>query len=255
MCSDSLCGKKVSQVFPEVKTDICFTKIDFNELNKMDLVFLAVPHNTAKPIAENLFTKVIDLSVDHRHTHTYGLTEIFSDEIKNAKLVANPGCYATACLLSVWPIKDKIEYLAFDCISGYSGGGKNNSYDYVENVIAYNLVNHFHKQEIEDKLGFSVSFTPHVVNIFKGLMCTSHIKLKEEISKKELFKIYNSQYNNSMVKVVEKIPCTKEVINTPYCYINFEVNKKELVIISVIDNLLKGAASQAIQNMNLMLGI
>jgi N-acetyl-gamma-glutamyl-phosphate reductase len=255
MCSDSLLGKKVSEVFSEIKSDICFSKIDFEELNNMDLVFLAVPHGTAKPIADNLSTKVIDLSADHRYTQTYGLPEIFKEKIMSSTIVANPGCYATACILGAYPIKDKIDFVAFDCISGYSGGGKNNPYDYSENIIAYSLMNHFHKKEICEQLGLSISFTPHVVNAFCGLMSTAHIKLKEEINKDELKEIYEKLYFGSNTKIVDKVPCTKDVVNTDFCNIYFEVDGKDLVVVSVIDNLMKGASSQAIENMKLMLGI
>jgi N-acetyl-gamma-glutamyl-phosphate reductase len=214
-----------------------------------------VPHGAAKELASKLTCKVIDLTADHRSTHTYGLPEVFTSEIKNANLVANPGCYATACLLASLPVKDKIDSIVFDCISGYSGGGKTSKYDYEENIIAYSLVNHFHKNEIQDKLGMKVSFTPHVVNAFNGLMCTAHITLKNEMSKDELMVLYYEKYASTLTQLSETIPCTKDVLNTPFCKISFEVSGKELVVVSVLDNLMKGAASQAIQNMNLIFGL
>jgi len=254
ICSQTSAGKKVNEILPELKTDLLFSPIDIDALNKMDCVFLAVPHGAAKELASKLTCKVIDLTADHRSTHTYGLPEFNSTEIQNAKLVANPGCYATACLLAALPVKDKIDSVVFDCISGYSGGGKTSKYDYEENIIAYSLVNHFHKSEIQDKLGMKVSFTPHVVNAFNGLMCTAHITLKEETSKAELSELYSAKYASTLTQVSETIPCTKEVLNSPFCKISFEVNEKELVVVSVLDNLMKGAASQAIQNMNLLFG-
>ena len=254
ICSQTSAGKKVNEVLPELKTDLVFSSIDISKLNQMDCVFLAVPHGAAKEIASKLTCKVIDLTADHRSTHTYGLPEVYSNEIKKATLVANPGCYATACLLASLPVKDQIDSVVFDCISGYSGGGKTSKYDFEENIIAYSLVNHFHKNEIQDKLGMKISFTPHVVNAFNGLMCTAHIALKEGMSKEVLFEKYSSLYKDTLTQVSETIPCTKEVLNSPFCKISFEVNGLELVVVSVLDNLMKGAASQAIQNMNLLFG-
>jgi N-acetyl-gamma-glutamyl-phosphate reductase len=257
VCSVSNAGKKISEVIPRLSSDLAFSKLDFDELNKLDCVFLAVPHGEAKPIAEKLSCKVIDLSADHRSTHPYGLTEIFKKEISNSstKLIANPGCYATACILSAWPIRDKIDSVVFDCISGYSGGGKTNKYDYENNIIAYGLTNHFHKKEIQEKLGMQISFTPHVVNAFSGLMSTAHIKLSETSCYAEIMQAYSKAYLNSFTSMQDKIPCTKDVVDTPECKIGFEVDGQELIVISVLDNLMKGAASQAIENMNLMFGL
>jgi len=254
VCSTSHVGKKVSELFPKTKSDLVFSEIDFEKLNKMDCVFLAVPHGEAKKIAEKINSKIIDLSADHRSTHVYGLSDVFKNDLFGVKLIANPGCYATACLLGAWPMKDQIETIAFDCISGYSGGGKTNKYDFEENIMAYNLTNHFHKKEILEQIGLDISFVPHVVNAFNGLMSTVHIKLKEEIKKEEIFEKYSKLYANSFTSILDSVPCTKEVINTPQCKIGFEVSGKELVVVSVIDNLMKGSSSQAIENMNLMFG-
>lgn len=250
-------GKKVNEVFPELECDLIFSGVSFEALNKMDVVYLAVPHGSAKPIAEKLKCRVIDLSKDHRLTNTYGLPEIFKEEINGADFIANPGCYATACILASYPIKNLIKEVIFNGISGYSGAGKNAGIDYGENVIAYKLTKHNHVKEMEKVLGFDFSFTPHVVNSFSGLMCTAHILLKKPVKPEEIKRKYEKVYAGSFTKVVEHIPCTKEVTNTPYCFLGgfeFDGNNK-LVIVSVIDNLLKGAASQAIENMNLMFNV
>lgn len=242
----------------EPLTGLKYSKLEPDELNKMDVVFLSTPHGTAKEICEKLNTRVIDMSADHRCTNTYGLPEVFKEEIKDATLVGNPGCYATANILSVYPIKEYIDYVVFDCISGYSGGGKNakDKFDYEENIIAYQLTKHFHINEMEKILKCSLSFTPHVVNAFSGLMCTAHVFLKKEAQDIDIKKIYQEFYKNTFTRIVEGIPQTKDVINTPYCNIGgFEKDKNnQIIIVSVIDNLQKGAASQAVQNMNIMFG-
>ena len=251
--SGSLVGKKVSS-----NLDLKFSPLDFDKLNLLDVVFLAVPHGEAKKIVPKLTCRVIDMSADHRIKGVYGLPEVFSDKIKNAKLIGNPGCYATACILSVYPIKDLISNVVFDCVSGYSGGGKNakEKYDIEENIIAYKLNNHFHVEEMENVLGFDVLFTPHVTSFFRGIMCTAHVFLKEDVSEKDIKKKFEEFYEKSLTKVVNGIPCTKDVMQSPYCHIGgFEKKGNCVVIVSVIDNLLKGAASQAVENMNLMFGL
>ncbi len=226
-----------------------YTKLTISDLSEMDVVFLAVPHGKAKDIASHLNCNVIDLSADHRLTNTYGLPEINKLSIAHSKLIANPGCYATACILSVYPIKEKIQNVVFDCISGYSGGGKNHTFNVNENIIAYKLTDHFHKQEMSKVLGIPISFTPHVVNTFSGIMCTAHIFLTEPV--KNIRTLYKEFYKNT--KIVDHIPTTKEVVSTSNCIIGgFDQSGNEIVIISVVDNLLKGAVSQAIENMEIM---
>ncbi len=260
--SETHAGKNVSDIFTDLKCNLKFSHITIPDLNRQDIVFLSVPHGKAKQIASQLKCKIIDLTSDHRLTHTYGLPEIFSDRISKSGFVANPGCYATACILAAYPLKDSIDHAVFDCISGYSGGGKNNSYDYMENIIAYKLTGHNHIPEISKTLGISFSFTPHVVNAFSGIMCTAHLFLKKSIDTAEIKNQYREFYEGTFTKVADDstIPCTKDVTGTPYCHIGgFEEvknsNDNEIIIVSVIDNLMKGAASQAVENMNLMFGL
>ena len=255
--SESYVGKKVSSVI-DVSLNLEFSQLDFDKLNSLDVVFLAVPHGEAKKLVPKLKCRVIDMSVDYRIKGVYGLPEVFSDKIKDAKLIGNPGCYATACILSVYPIKDLISNVVFDCVSGYSGGGKNakEKYDIEENIIAYKLNDHFHVEEMENVLGLNVLFTPHVTSFFRGIMCTAHVFLKEDVKSEEIKKRFEEFYKGSLTKVVSDIPCTKDVMQSPYCHIGgFEKKGNCVVIISVIDNLLKGAASQAVENMNLMFGL
>ncbi|MBS3106692.1 N-acetyl-gamma-glutamyl-phosphate reductase [Candidatus Woesearchaeota archaeon] len=226
-------------------------------INQQDVAFLAVPHGTAEALAKNLTCKVIDLSADQRLTAVYGLPEAFSKQISHAQIVGNPGCYATACILAALPLKNHLKSCVFDCISGYSGAGKNahEKFNYAENIIAYHLADHLHLPEIKKALGCSVSFTPHVVNAFSGLMCTAHLNLKETLSLEAVQSLYESFYKDGFTTAVSHIPSTKEVVGTPFCHIGgFAKDENGLVVVSVIDNLMKGAASQAIENFNLMFG-
>lgn len=249
--SKSMAGKKLEGA------NLHYSKLDINLLNSLDVVFLALPHGESKLLLKKLKCKVIDLSSDHRLTHTYGLPEINKDNIKMSMVVANPGCYATACILAIWPIKDIVSNVVFDCISGYSGAGKNaeKKFSYKGNIIAYSLTNHFHISEIEKNLKMNVSFTPHVIDLYNGIMCTVHAKLKKDVPIKKIIGKYKI-YKGTSTKITSKIPCVKDVAGSPNCLIGgFEKDKNGgIVIISEIDNLLKGAATQAIENMNLMCG-
>jgi len=280
--SKTYAGKTVKSVYNDFSNpELKFTNIPIEDLNKVDVVFLAVPNGTAMDIVPKLKCKVIDLSADYRfedskiyekiyntkHTDNgtkavYGLPELFKKEIKKAKLVANPGCYATASILAALPIQKYSENIIFDCKSGYSGAGVKKTYvndpiNYSDNIIAYKITNHRHKYEIQQFLKNKISFTPHVIPVFRGLMCTMHAILNKKIDSNQIKNIYENFYKNeSFVKIVKKNPELHDVQNNNYCCIGgFEIDENnQLVVISVIDNLLKGASGQAVQNMNLMFG-
>ncbi|MBU1945382.1 MAG: N-acetyl-gamma-glutamyl-phosphate reductase [Nanoarchaeota archaeon] len=286
--SKSYNGQKVKSLYTDFDGEDSFTNYTVDEINsmKLDCVFLAVPHTTAHSLVPQLkIKKIIDLSADYRFKKTeeyekiyglehkdkegnkkavYGLPELFKEKIKKAKLVANPGCYATCCILAALPIQKLSKYIVFDCKSGYSGAGKSSIYakdpenTIKDNLVAYKLTNHRHKYEIEQFIKTKLSFTPHVIGAFQGMMCTAHLLLKKSVSKDEIIKKFEDYYKDEpFVKVVkDKIHEVKDVVGTNYCYIGgFEIDKNnQLVIVSVIDNLIKGASGQAIQNMNLILG-
>ncbi|MFH1642155.1 MAG: N-acetyl-gamma-glutamyl-phosphate reductase, partial [Nanoarchaeota archaeon] len=244
--------------------------------------FLAVPHKTAMEIVPKLKCKVVDLSADYRfknhnqyekvyniqHTDkktkaVYGLPEIFKEKIMKAKVIANPGCYPTACILATYPIQKLAKYIVFDCKSGYSGAGKapsyyNDSKNLQDNILPYKLTKHRHKYEIEQFIKPKLSFTPHVLPTFQGMLCTAHIILKKNIQKEEIIKMYKDFYKDEPFTQVleEKIPDLHDIQKTNYCKIGgFEIDENnQLIIISVIDNLIKGASGQAVQNMNLTFG-
>ena len=281
--SKSYNGKKVSSLYSEFKGNDVFTDYSIDDINKMklDCVFLAVPHTTAFSIVSKLkCKKIVDLSADYRFKKTleyekvynvkykfpkkavYGLPELFKEKIKKSKLVANPGCYATACLLSSLPVSKLAKYIVFDCKSGYSGAGKSSKFakdhnTIKDNIVAYKLVNHRHKPEMEQFIKAKLSFTPHVIDAFEGMMCTAHVLLKKKVDKKEIISLFKEFYKDQLfVKIVSEIPEIKDVKGTNYCHIGgFEIDSNnQLVIVAVIDNLMKGASGVAVQNMNLMFG-
>jgi len=276
-------GKTVKSMYPDFNdAKLKFTDVGLDELGSLDVVFLTVPNGVAMRIAQKLKCKVIDLSADYRykdvptyekvygikHTdkkakYAYGLPELFKAEIKKAKVIGNPGCYATASILAALPMQKYCKYIVFDCKSGYSGAGVKSTYNndpknYTDNIIAYKLSAHRHKSEIEQFIKTKLSFTPHVIPTFRGIMCTMHAILDKKIGNNKIKNIYKNYYKKEpFIKVMEdKIPELHDVQNTNYCCIGgFEVdNNSQLVVVSTIDNLIKGASGQAVQNMNIMFG-
>jgi len=255
-------GKKVRSLYPDFKCDLKFTKSSFDQINESDVVFLALPSGLALNLAPKLKGKVIDLGADYRFSDlkiyenvygnkhitktnfVYGLPELFKDKIKKAKVIGNPGCYVTASLLSSLPIDKFAKNFIFDCKSGYSGAGAKKSFmndekNFTGNILPYNITDHRHKYEMQQFLSGRVSFTPHVIPAFRGLMSTAHILLKKKMVGKKIKDLFKKYYaDHPFVKVVDVIPNLHDVRNTNYCYLGgFEVDENDqLVIISVIDN-------------------
>ena len=281
--SESSANKFVKELYQDFDGELKYTDYSIKEIKsmKLDIMFLAMPNGSAMRIVPKLNCKIIDLSADYRFnnmkdyeevykiSHTdqkrkavYGLPEIFFDKIRKADIVSNPGCYATASILAIYPIQEYADYIVLDCKSGYSGAGKKPSYvnepkNYTDNIIPYNIVSHRHKAEIEQFIKTRLSFTPHVIPTFQGLMCTAHILLKKKVTPEKARKIYLDFYKEKpFVKILEKIPDLHDAQKTNLCCLGgFEIDdNNQLVIISVIDNLIKGASGQAIQNMNIMFG-
>lgn len=280
--SRTYANKTVKSVYKDFKdSKLKFTNAPLNEINKLDVVFLAVPNTVAMSLVPKLKPKIIDLGADYRFSDkkvyekvykakhidsktkaVYGLPELFKNKIKKAKVIGNPGCYATASLLAALPIEKYCKHIIFDCKSGYSGAGVKKSYvndpkNYTNNIIPYKLTDHRHKPEIQQFIKTKVSFTPHVLPLFRGLMCTMHAILNKKINSNTIKNNYKKYYKNQpFIKIVNKIPELHEVQNNNYCYIGgFEIDDNDqLVVISTIDNLLKGASGQAVQNMNIMFG-
>ena len=252
------------------------------------LAFLALPHKTSMSFAKELLelgVKVVDLSADYRleleayeeHycTHedkenlpnsVYGLPEYYGEDLKNTNLVANPGCYPTASLLALLPFIEYIDEnspIFIDAKSGVSGAGKKLSEvthfcNINENIFAYNPFAHRHMPEIKEKVkkltskDLSINFVPHLINATRGMLVSVYATLKEDI---EVNKVLEEKYANSkFVRIKDKPVDIKSTAGTNFCDIFVAKNGKALFINSSIDNLLRGASSQAVCNANIMCG-
>jgi len=268
-------GKKISEIYPEFQKDLVYTDHSMQKIREMelDLVFLAREAGFAKKAVVDLNCKIVDLSRDLRFENNtvYGLPELFRDKIKAAETIANPGCYATAAILASYPLVKEgvVDHIIFDCKSGYSGAGRTPSYlndpnNYEDNIIAYKIAYHRHIPEIEKCLAIfsqnrlKISLSPHVIPLFRGIMCTTHVILNQDINIDAIKMLYEKTYNDEpFVKIFEdRLPELHDIQNTNYCYLGgFEIDKNgRAVIVATLDNLVKGASGQAVQNMNLMLG-
>jgi len=291
----------VSGIWPHLKgkTNLVCKKYDAQTAIALaDIFFLALPHTVSMKIVPELLQadkKVIDLSGDYRLSSAteykkhykashndkenlkmavYGLPEFHREEIKQAQLVSNPGCYPTAALLALAPLasthtKD-IASITIDAKSGVSGAGRKAAEslsfkELSENFKAYKVLNHQHVPEIELYLSkiamqkFHIDFVPHLLPVKDGILETIYVRLKKKIMSDSLHQIYKRFYKTEkFVRVLTKHTQVElqHVVGTNYCDISLTLSKngKLVVITSVIDNLLKGASGQAIQNMNLMCG-
>ena len=273
-------GEEISDIYPSLKNifEMKIQKAEISEIAKNDLVFLAVPHKAAMNYVKDLMKydiKIVDFSADYRlnqknyedyycsHTDpvnlensAYGLPEIFRDYIKNKKLIANPGCYPTATILGLYPFLDYIENDVFvDAKSGVSGAGKklSETTHFVtdnENFFAYNPVKHRHSIEIAEKTGLNVTFVPQLLPITRGMQISIYAKLTKDIDPLE---ILNEKYKNEEFIRVKNSPVRiKDVAGTHFCDVFAMKNGNMLFINSVIDNLLRGASSQAVANANIL---
>ena len=204
----------------------------------------------------------------------YGLCEINREEIKKARLIANPGCYPTCSTLSIYPlIKEGLidpSTIIIDAKSGTSGAGRgakvaNLFCEVNENIKAYGVATHRHTPEIEDQLGYAcgkevlINFTPHLIPMNRGILVTAYASLTKDVSYEEVKAVYDKYYENeTFVRVLDKDVCpqTKCVEGSNYVDVNFKIDPRthRVIMMGAMDNLVKGAAGQAVQNMNLMFG-
>jgi N-acetyl-gamma-glutamyl-phosphate reductase len=224
--------------------------------------------------------KVVDLSADFRldrdgyerwyQAHAapellddavYGLTETHRDEIRSADLVAAPGCYPTAALLGLWPLRDHIEDVVVDAKSGISGAGREATQtthfvSVTENVQAYKVEGHRHAAELAQELGGGTRFTfvPHLVPVEQGLLASCYAST--DLDADRVLELYREAYEDEhFVDVVGEPPGTDDVRETNRCRIHVTTVGGRVIVLSAIDNLWKGAAGQAVQDLNLMLGL
>ena len=267
--------------------------------NEVDVIFTATPQGLcASLVNEDILNKVkiVDLSADFRikdvatyekwygiehkspqfiDEAVYGLCEINREAVKNARLIANPGCYPTCSTLSIYPLAKEglidMSTVIIDAKSGTSGAGRGAKVDNLycevnENIKAYGVANHRHTPEIEEQLSYAsgeevlLNFTPHLVPMNRGILITAYASLKKDVTYEEVKAVYDKYYaNEKFVRVLEKDVCpqTKWVEGSNYVDVNFKIDPrtKRIIMMGAMDNLVKGAAGQAVQNMNLMFGL
>jgi N-acetyl-gamma-glutamyl-phosphate reductase len=289
-------GKKITKIHSHLKGIKKFENLEFKDVDvgriDSDVVFCATPHGASMKIVPQLIEKglkVIDLSGDYRfedievyeewyklkHTGVlegvkiaYGLPELHRDKIRDAQLVANPGCFPTGAILAVAPlVKENIieERIIIDSKTGVSGAGVNPTEtthfpNVNEDISPYKITTHRHTPEIEKELkklgNAKVSFTPHLAPLTRGILTTAHTFIREDVKREDIIELYKKFYKDEpFIRIFEdgKVSLTA-VRGTNFCDIGgFEIDRNgRLVIASAIDNLVKGASGQAIQNMNIM---
>ena len=288
---------KVSDVWPEFagKTDLVCQPYDIDEAAKADLVFLATPHTVSMKLAPELLerdVRVIDISGDfrlsspeeyakwykidnHAAPHllqdaVYGLPEIYKDQIKEARLIANPGCYPTVSILAVAPLaKLDIRNVHIDAKSGISGAGIAHTEHLLtemkDNFKAYKILAHQHSPEIVEQLGLlagrplPVAFVPHLLPFERGIFATVYVSLETALTQVEAQELFENFYKDA--PFIEVVPAETElelktVVGTNNIQIHVAAAPEQnlLIITATIDNLIKGASGQAVQNFNLVYG-
>lgn len=300
LAADKNAGNEMSDIYQHLSFAQLPKVVKLSEINMadIDVVFCCLPHGTTQGVIKNLPSnvKVIDLSADFRlydakiyeqwygHAHqamelqkhvAYGLCEINHEQIKKARVVANPGCYPTSAALPLVPLlqKQAIETsdIIIDSKSGVTGAGRAeklaNLYCEVnEGIKAYGVCNHRHMPEIEQTLSLAagadiqVNFTPQLVPMNRGILSTIYVKLAKGVTTSKIRQILQDKYKDApFVHILTegKFPSTRDVYGTNSCVISVTDGRTpgQVVIVSVIDNLCKGASGQAVQNMNIMFNL
>lgn len=299
LTGDSQAGKEMAAVYPHLRARklpklVKHTEVDFKNI---DFVFCCLPHGTTQQIITGLpaHVKIVDLSADFRlfdvasyaewygHEHqatelqttaVYGLTEHARDAVKNARLVANPGCYPTSILLPMLPLVEAklvdATSISVNALSGISGAGRSAKQEMLfteldGGVSAYGIGKHRHVAEVEQELAKvsgaqnKISFTPHLVPLSRGMLSTIHATLTNGATADSVRAHLQKRYANEPFITVlnEGAPSSHQVRGTNQCFMSVHAGRleNELIIVSVIDNLVKGASGQALQNANLMIGV
>jgi len=300
LTSQKYAGMPIDQVFPSLMKHL---PLKCEELNveqiskKTDFVFTAVPHKTAMevvPLFHRQGKKIVDLSADFRfrnaavyekwyqkHTSAdllpesvYGLPELHREEIRNARIVGNPGCYPTGALIGLSPLVKKgmisVDHIVVDSKSGVSGAGRDVVLESLfcevnEGVKAYKIFAHRHTPEIDQELSrlaqkeMNVTFVPHLIPMDRGILSTLYVRLTKKMKTEELLHAIEDFYQGEpFIRTYPKgkLPSTKDVRGSNFCGIGVTVSESDhrAVIVTAIDNLVKGASGEAVQNMNIMLG-
>ena len=299
--SQSYSGKPYGEVYESYRHRddyVCEEENIEKMAEECDVIFLALPHGVAsKKVTESVLskTKIIDLGADFRlqdiETYEkwytehyakdilpeaiYGLCEINREKIKGRRIVANPGCYTTTSILSLYPlVKEKmidLSSIIIDAKSGATGAGRglslgNHYCELNESVKAYKIANHRHTPEIEEQLSYAagedivLNFTPHLIPMDRGILATCYAKLANNYSYEDILAAYEKYYKDEyFIRITKKgtFPETKWVKGSNFVDIGFTIDERtnRVIVIGALDNLFKGAAGQAVQNMNILFGL
>ncbi len=272
--SRELDGQRVADHVEGFSGELRYVNLDAAAVaeQRADVVVLALPYGKAAPYVEAIDkakpeTLIVDLSADYRFDERwyYGLPELTRQRWRGEKRISNPGCYATAIQLSIAPLKDLLAAppVSFG-VSGYSGAGttpsdRNNPEKLRDNLMPYSLTGHMHEKEASRHLGLPVEFMPHVAPHFRGLTVTTNLYLVRPVKREDIVARFNGAYEGEkLVRVVDEAPWVSQIANQHHVEIGgFAVSAdgKRVVVVATLDNLLKGAATQAMQNINRVIGV
>ncbi|MGY0798935.1 N-acetyl-gamma-glutamyl-phosphate reductase [Lysobacter sp. A286] len=279
VCSRGLDGQRVADHGDTYTGDLRFSAPSFEQLPTLgaDAVVLALPNGKAASCVE-AFDKaaggdaaagpvIIDLSADYRFDEDwyYGLPELTRDGYQGQRRISNPGCYATAMQLAIAPMLDVLDG-PVQCfgVSGYSGAGttpsdKNNPQKLRDNLMPYALTGHVHEREVAGRLGHPIEFMPHVAPHFRGITITANLHLAQAFDRDEVIERYRQRYaNEPLVRVLDEAPWVSAIAGAHHVEVGgftLSDDGRRLVVVATEDNLLKGAATQALQNLNRAFGL
>jgi N-acetyl-gamma-glutamyl-phosphate reductase len=271
--SREFAGKPVAEMAPEVGGGVMFEALAPADIagRDVDAVILALPNGAAAGFVAALDAVepspvIVDLSADYRFDDqwVYGMPEVYGREaLRGARRISNPGCYATAGQMAIAPVRDRVTGAAHVFgVSGYSGAGttpsRKNDLDALrDNLMPYALAGHIHEREMSRHLGVEVRFTPHVAAFFRGIVATVHLEFREAISADALRSAFERYYSGeALVELIDGVPEVADGASRPGVVLGgFQLadDGRRAVIVSALDNLLKGAAVQAMQNLCLAL--
>lgn len=272
--SRELEGRPLAESVPEFHGALRYVNLDAEATARqaVDAVVLALPNGKAAPYVAAIDAAaperiIVDLSADYRFDRQwyYGLPELARTHYAGQKRISNPGCYATAMQLAIAPLADVLAAppVCFG-VSGYSGAGttpsdRNDVDKLRDNLMPYSLTGHVHEREVSERLGFPVEFMPHVAAHFRGITLTANLWLQQPMTRDAIRARYAQRYaGEALVRLVDDAPWVSRIAGRHHCEIGgFAVapGGKRVVVVATLDNLLKGAATQALQNLNLALGL
>ena len=266
---------EVDVIFTATPQGLCASLVNEDILNKVKIVDLSADFRIKKVETYEQWYGIEHKAPQFIEEAVYGLCEINREAIKSARLIANPGCYPTCSTLSIYPLAKEglidMNTVIIDAKSGTSGAGRGAKVDNLycevnENIKAYGVAVHRHTPEIEEQLSYAsgeevyLNFTPHLVPMNRGILITAYATLKKDVTYEEVKAIYDKYYADvKFVRVLEKDVCpqTTWVEGSNYVDVSFKIDPrtKRIIMMGAMDNLVKGAAGQAVQNMNLMFGL